>query len=198
MLNSLKYLIVILFTILLTNLGIYANDATLNKKGKSYEAYKFGIYLSGSYHKTIGDAKKYWEPYFTTGLHVDLPLYIPKFLVHFSVEAGQVDNKNKTVNDIKVLHSSVSLSYFYPLYKNHILIRPFFGVSNMIINFLKIEKITEINNISENEFGFITGLEPSLRIKRFQISLPFSINWIFSSPDMFNTLNLSLVAGIIF
>ncbi len=50
----------------------------------------------------------------------------------------------------------------------------------------------------ENEFGIVGGIEPVLRIKRFQITMPITGNIAFSSPNPIITANVSLTAGVVF
>ncbi len=183
---------------------IVANDKidTLNKAKKNSSSlnkpFKFGFFLYNSYNKPIQYSGKYWRHYFTTGITLYLPTYFSNLRVHFSAGIGKISKIYRSIIDIKILQASASIGYEFSLYKNYFFIKPRFGISSMTIHFLDIDKLTHINANSENEFGFIGGIEPFLRIKRFYISLPILINFIFSAPKLFNTTTFSLTYGIVF
>jgi len=168
------------------------------------EQIRFGVRASVTFHEPFSHTGHYWNRYVTTGVHMDFPTYIPKMLIHFSVEAGMIDKKDETILDVKIFHSAISASYDFPIAINRLSIRPRIGLSNVIITtmklkeFIDIDKELKIFNDVENEFGIVGGIDPVLKIKRFQISMPITGTMILSQPNYMITADISLTAGIVF
>lgn len=167
---------------------------------------RFAAHLSTSYHtplrrkaNSIGLNKK-WSPYFTGGIYIDFPTYISKMFVRLAAEAGRIDKKDLTVEDLEILHTSLSVYYNFSVFNNNIIIRPRFGLSNIVIKIghFDIKELFHLTRDFESEAGFLAGFEPVFRIKRLQIAIPVNIDCIFSSPNIFITGNVSLTAGVVF
>lgn len=179
--------------------------ASLNKQQKAKnEQIRFGVRASVTFHEPFYHTGYYWNRYITTGLHMDFPTYIPRMLIHFSAEAGMIDKKDETILDVKIFHSAVSASYDFPIVKDRFSVRPRIGLSNVIITTMKLEEFVDIYEgleifaDFENEFGIVGGIEPVLRIKQFQITMPISGNIILSLPNYIITADISLTAGVVF
>jgi hypothetical protein len=186
---------------LLTNTYATENKNTTGTLQNQDDSYRIAVLLTSSYHEHIFHAGDYWESYFTGGIRLDLPVYLPNLNFHFSVEAGLINKKNKKVTDIEVVLASLAVSYTFPVKNTPFYIRPFAGISNMTINLghFDIKRfITHPMESCENEFGLIGGIEPLYRIKRFIVSLPISGNLILTSPRYYITANISLNAGVAF
>lgn len=208
--SYIRTILFILFFILFPASNISAenkSDTTVisNKQHKTpSESLRFGLRASVTFHEPFYHTGYYWDRYFTTGIHMDFPTYIPRMLIHFSAEAGMIDKKDETILDVKIFHSSISVSYNFPIKKETFSVRPRLGLSNIIITTMKLEDFVdiydglEIFTDFENEFGIIGGIEPVLRIKRFQITMPITGNIAFSSPNPIITANVSLTAGVVF
>jgi hypothetical protein len=191
----------ILISLLVSN--IFATDSkdTTGKIKNQDTSYRIAVLLTGSYHEHIFHAGDYWKSYFTGGIRIDLPVYIPEFNLHFCAEVGQINKKDEKITDIEVVLASLSVSYTFPLKNKPFYLRPFMGISNMTINLGKFDIkrfITHPMESCENEFGIIGGIEPLYRIKRFMVSLPISGNLILTSPRYYITANISLNAGVTF
>ena len=129
-------------------------------------------------------------------------------LVRFSLEAGETDmEKNETtatfpkiIENLKIAHMALSVSYDIPLIKYSFIIRPRIGLSNTMISVedFKFKKLFHIFRESENEFGIIGGIEPIYKINRIQLSIPLYGDLMFSSPEPFITGNVSFTVGVIF
>ena len=135
---------------------------------------------------------------------MDFPTYIPRMLIHFSTEAGMIDKKDKSILDVKIFHSAVSASYDFPIVKDKFSVRPRIGLANVIITTMKLEDFVdiydglEIFTDFENEFGIVGGIEPVLKIKQFQITMPITGTMILSLPNYMITADISLTAGVVF
>ena len=115
-----------------------------------------------------------------------------------------IDRKDEAILDVKIFHSAVSASYDFPIVKNRLSIRPRIGLANLIITTMKLEDFVDIYDglkifaDFENEFGIVGGIEPVLKIKQFQISLPITGTMILSLPNYIITADISLNAGVVF
>ena len=194
---------------IVTNISAQQNTDTAsvssnNLQKPKNEKIRFGVRASATYHEPLNHTGEYWNRYITTGVHMDFPTYIPKMLIHLSMEAGMIDKKDETILDVKIFHSAVSASYDFPIVKNRLSVRPRVGLSNVIITtmklkeFFNIDKEMKIFNDVENEFGIVGGIEPVLKIKRFQISMPITGTMILSLPNYLITADISLNAGVVF
>lgn len=209
--SYIRTILFILFFILFPSSNISAENKsdtiiTLNKQHATpSESLRFGVRLAATLHEPFYYTGYYWDRYFTTGLHMDFPTYIPRMLVRFSAEAGLIDKKDESIKGVIIIHTSVSVSYDFPIVKEKFSVRPRLGLSSVFITTMKSDDIVEnifkdfeIFSIFENEFGIIGGFESIYRIKRFQITLPITGNIVFSSPNPIITANVSLTAGVVF
>lgn len=209
--SYIRTILFILFFILSTAINSLAEDkpdttVIPNKQqAKPSESIRLGLRIGTTFHEPFYHTGYYWNRYFTTGIHLDLPTYIPRMLIHFSAEAGLLDKRDGTVKDVKIIHSSISLSYNFPIVKEKFSVRPRVGLSNIFISTTKLKDIVEgivkdfeVFGYLENEFGIIGGIEPVYWIKRFQITMPITGNIAFSSPNPIITANVSLTAGVVF
>lgn len=206
------FVITRIFTlIIITSLtGILANDSiptTISDKHDTtiHQDFRLGIHLASSFHIPITHANYHWNTYFTTGFHIEFPMQISGMYIKLAAEAGNVDMKTLNINNVKILHSSLSFSYDFPLYSNLLYIRPRLGLSNTVISLEHdmstkefIEELSHPTKNFESEFGALICCEPFFRYKRFQLSVPLYAEVMFSSPKIYATGNFSLVAGVIF
>ncbi len=148
-----------------------------------------------------------WEPYVTAGLHMDFATYIPRLLLRFSLEGGQLsmdeehaENNYPLIKKLKLVHTTLSFSYDIPIIKGIFLLRPRIGLSNAMIDTgeFTFKKIFVIMFESENEFGILGGIEPVFLFNRFNVALSANGEILFSGPDPFMSGNISLTAGVAF
>ena len=203
-------LFILLFLLLIvTNISAQkkadTTSVTLNTQQKAQnEKIRFGVRASVTFHEPFYHTGYYWNRYVTTGVHMDFPTYIPRMLIHFSTEAGMIDKKDKSILDVKIFHSAVSASYDFPIVKDKFSVRPRIGLANVIITTMKLEDFVdiydglEIFTDFENEFGIVGGIEPVLKIKQFQITMPITGTMILSLPNYMITADISLTAGVVF
>lgn len=157
--------------------------------------------MNGTYHYPVADPDYYWDPYFTSGVSLSFPTYIPSLYVDASAEIGQIDGKKPVTIDI--VNASMTVSYHFSIIKDVVGIRPRIGLSNTLI-FLKplkdltTEDIKEFFGVIENEFGLIGGFAPVVTIQRFYCTMPIYYEIVFSSPKRFMTANISICAGVTF
>ncbi len=181
------------------------NDSSITATKQTFfsqDPIRFAIHLSSSYRKPIEHAGIFWQPYPTVGIGMDFPTYIPKMLVRITAEAGQIKKSDQTKTNIGIIHASVSVSYDFPGFKENIIIRRRIGLSDAMVSFDSGFNLSDLdkkifNNV-ENEFGFLIGVEPILKIKRFRFTIPITADIIFSSPNKFITVNISTTAGVTF
>lgn len=196
-----------LFT-LTTNISAQENPdsaSLLNKQQKTNnEQMRFGVRTSVTFHEPFYHTGSNWNRYLTTGVHLDFPTYIPRLFIHFFAEAGMIDKKDETILDVKIFHSAISASFDFPIIRSRLSVRPRIGLSNVIIttmklkDFVTIHEDLEIFADFENEFGVTGGLEPVLKIKQLQISMPVTGTLILSLPNYMITADISLTAGVVF
>ena len=182
-------------------------DTNALKPSKN-ELIRIAPHLRMSFHYPVKHAGQYWKPYVTGGIQIDLPTYLSGLLVRFALEAGKIDMDENDATErlesitenVKILSMSFSTSYDIPIIAGKFLLRPRLGLSNTMISTTEFEfkKIFRIFSHSENEFGFVGGIEPVVIINRFIITLPMYGEIMFSSPEPFITGNVSLTAGVIF
>lgn len=208
-----SYFRLFLFTFILVILSItalYSQEQTdsTTLKAPSEESIRIAPHLSTTFHYPIKHGGYIWKPYFTGGIHIDFPTYLPRMLVRFSIEGGEMDMDengktaifNEVIENLNIAHMALSVSYDIPLIKGTFILRPRIGLSNTMINTgdFQFKKFFVILRESENEFGIIGGIEPIYRINRIQLSLPLYGDLMFSSPEPFISGNVSFTVGVIF
>lgn len=181
---------------------------TSSPQSSKNESIRIAPHLRMSFHYPVKHAGQYWKPYVTGGIQIDLPTYLSGLLVRFALEAGEIDmdendateRLESIITNVKIIPMSFSVSYDIPIVSGRFFIRPRLGLSNTMIygDEFKVKRILKILVDSENEFGFIGGIEPVIIINRFIITLPMYGEIMFSSPESFISGNVSLTAGVIF
>lgn len=166
---------------------------------------RWAAHVGSSYHIPIDHAGQNWQQYVTTGLRLEFPLEITEMLIQFSAEVGNLDMKDRTIENVKILHSSLALVYDIAIISKQHIIRPRLGLTNTVISlkpnlgmkeFAKELLHPTIN--FESEFGMLLGLEYVMRLRRFQLTLPVFSEVMFSAPHLFISVNISLFAGVVF
>jgi len=175
--------------------------AITSKDTTGSSPFHIGLHAATAYHQPLGSFSKNWNGYVTVGLYSDFATYISRMLFHFSVESGECAKKSPATERISIFHSSLAISYAFPIY-SHFSIRPRIGLLTTTIFPNRIPDLFNSNMSiyadTESEFGVTGGVEPVFRIKRFRLGAPIAYNITFSSPSQLTTLKMALTAGAVF
>ncbi len=195
------------FLLYSTSYGQKQNDST-SQTVPEKETILIAPHAGATFHYPVKWGGYIWKPFITSGIHVDFPTSLPRMLVRFSVEGGEIDMEeneqtakyNTIIKGLNIACMALTVSYDIPIIKEKFIIRPRLGLSNTMIDRgdFKPEKLFVILRESENEFGVLGGVEPIYQIKRVLIALPLYGNIMFSSPEPFITGNVSLTVGVVF
>jgi hypothetical protein len=96
--------------------------------------------------------------------------------------------------------AAASVSYDFYLPKNDVTLRPRIGLSSTFVQFTNLRTRDDFQPFadSENEFGFIAGVEPLWKVNRLMISFPLQFSYTFSAPERFVTFSTTLYLGGVF
>jgi len=152
--------------------------------------------LRSSLRIPVGNAGDHWEHYPTTGLIFEFPSEIPHSLLLAGFEAGIIWNKKGTVS-ISCLHLQLGISYIYQTPLKFISLLSSVGLASTMISEQDVTKFDDVAIFSnvENEFGIIIGLEPRVRYRCCIVSFPLQYQRIFSSPNTFDTYQVTFSIG---
>ena len=163
---------------------------------------KFELKLLNTFNVPFPVPDWNWSPFYTGGLEFSFPAGVKDMRLHFSGEIGVMGMHDSTLQVESAL-LRIYASYTFNHKNGRLFLRPRFGMMDMMIHhndegiFDAIEDLALFKNV-ENEFGITFGVEPGIMIKKFRISLPLYYDLVFSSPIVYQSLNISFAVGMAF
>lgn len=201
LITELSRLSILTFIIFLLSISVtYGDESDLEKK---FKVPKLEIKLLNTLNVPIPDSVKVWKPFYTGGLQISLPVGFRTMQIHGSGEYGIIRSYEDDEIEIKTALIRLLFSYTFVTESQKLRLKPFLGVIDMMIHHNEgdvLESIlnTEVFKNVENEYGIAFGVEPQIGLGRFSVALPIFYDLIFSSPQVYHSLNTSLSIGISF
>lgn len=152
--------------------------------------------VSASFKRPVGISGDSWKPYATAGLSCAFPSTIDLLCCFASFETGTLHQKNGDVT-VQIFDMAFGLQLLTPAAKGFgcssfaSLSSIMAGMRNGRIGIKGLHTFSDV----ENEYGVTVGVTPSYTWRRFEFRLPLCYERIFSAPDRFTCLGVSLQAG---
>jgi hypothetical protein len=134
----------------------------------------------------VGTLGERWKPYATGGILLELPTGLGRLSARFGLDAGVLTSSDGTDRELLALEFHAAASYALMPADRLFDVRPTVGItSTAVFRSRSFELEADIFRSSESEFGFVAGVEPLLRIRRFRFGLPLKATCVLSAPHIF-------------
>ncbi|MFW5960623.1 MAG: hypothetical protein ACOCSE_05845 [Chitinivibrionales bacterium] len=181
-------------------LSLYAQAGAGTHDPVTDADYKYSVSAGAGVRVPYNYYKDKWERHTVGGVRLNMPALKGKLDLGVWLLGGKMSPLEPDLPALYTVIGVLSLSYRIQHAIPFMDLKPFLGVSNALIS--KVEgRLTSLDapfKHSESEFGVVAGFDTGLRIRRFIVSLPMSVNVVLSSPNKFCTFNATLVAGVRF
>ncbi|MBN1308660.1 MAG: hypothetical protein JXA18_12120 [Chitinispirillaceae bacterium] len=156
----------------------------------------FETIICGSLRMPVTSAAEYWKPYPTAGVYFTMPSTIPWLTCITGGEAGMIAEKSGALT-VQCMHVRFGLMVDNLIRRNFLQLRPEAGLSSMMIGGTDgiLVTNTKVFDKVENEYGLYLGIEPRIAWRNVRFSLPMRFERTFSSPERFDAVIVSLLAG---
>jgi len=145
----------------------------------------------------VGISGKSWEPYTTAGFSCTFPSAFPLLNCFAGLETGTLHQKRGS-GAVQILDMAFGVRLLLPEVAHGFSCSPFASLSSVMAGMkngqIGIKGLHVFSDV-ENEFGVTVGISPTYHWRRFEVEIPLFYERIFSTPDRFSCIGLSLLAG---
>lgn len=161
----------------------------------SVRPHRFGVSALAMLRAPVGSFAERWRQFPSAGLTLSLPTPLRALDIVVGGQAGTMHSTDEQAA-LLVIELSLYTSFNTPVFARVLQIRPIVGLaSTAVFASEAFEPDWHPFATSESEFGLLAGVEPSVRLRAWRLSVPLQVVWVFCAPNAFVHLDAGVRIG---
>jgi hypothetical protein len=173
--------------LLTTSICLVASTTVAQEHETTATPFLFGLGAAGRCEAIVGHAAEDWSPYPTVGVHLDLPIGVPRLHTRLACSAGLLAPVDDTTGiDGYLIDLTWTCTYGFGPRDGWWRLNPYLGLvsTTVIMQSPALGAMEGAETLSESEFGCALGVEPRVTLKRLVLGVPVGLICTLSAPEL--------------